>query len=246
MKINTLTAVYQRELASYFNTPIAYVFMVIFVALAGMFTFYLGNFFDRDQADLRVFFQWHPWLYLLLVPALSMRLWAEERRAGTLELLLSLPITVTEAVLGKFLAAWTFSAVALSLTTPMWLTINYLGNPDNGIILAGFLGSLLMAGGYLAIGSCMSAITRNQVIAFVLAAVVSLLFVLSGFPMVLDFFSGWAPDLIVRAIAALSFLTHFDAIAKGVIDIRDLVYFISLIAFWLFATVIIVEMKKSD
>lgn len=246
MKPHALSAVYQRELASYFNTPIAYVFMVIFVVLAGLFTFYLGDFFGRNQADLRSFFQWHPWLYLFLIPALSMRLWAEERRSGTLELLLSLPITVIEAVVAKFLAAWTFTAITIALTLPMWLTVNYLGSPDNGVILTSYLGSLLMAGGYLAIGSCMSAFTRNQVIAFVLTAVVSLLFVLSGFPMVLDMFSLWTPELVVRAIASFSFLTHFDAISKGVIDLRDLVYFIALLAFWLFATVVIVEAKKAD
>jgi len=245
MKLHALGAVYQRELAGYFNTPIAYVLMVIFVVLSGLFTFYLGDFFGRNQADLRAFFQWHPWLYLFLIPALAMRLWAEERRAGTLELLLSLPITVTQAVLAKFLAAWTFTALALGLTLPLWLTVNYLGSPDNGVILAGYLGSLLMAGGYLAIGSCMSAVTRNQVIAFVLAAVVALLFVLSGFPMVLDVFGTWAPEVLVRVIASFSFLTHFDALSKGVIDLRDLVYFISLIAFWLFANVVIVEMKKA-
>lgn len=245
MKLHALSAVYRRELASYFNTPIAYVLMVIFVVLSGLFTFYLGDFFGRNQADLRAFFQWHPWLYLFLIPALAMRLWAEERRAGTLELLLSLPITVTQAVLAKFLAAWTFTALALGLTLPLWLTVNYLGSPDNGVILAGYLGSLLMAGGYLAIGSCMSAVTRNQVIAFVLAAVAALLFVLSGFPMVLDVFGTWAPEALVRTIASFSFLTHFDALSKGVIELRDLVYFISLIAFWLFANVVIVEMKKA-
>ncbi|KOR29782.1 ABC transporter permease [Achromatium sp. WMS1] len=244
--MHTLNAVYQRELAGYFNTPIAYVFMVIFVVLAGLFTFYLGDFFGRDQADLRAFFQWHPWLYLLFIPALAMRLWAEERRTGTLELLLSLPITVTEAVLAKFLAAWTFTALTLTLTLPMWLTVNYLGNPDNGIILAGYIGSLLMAAGYLAIGSCMSAVTNNQVVAFVLATVGTLLFVLSGFPMILDFFAAWVPDILVQTIASFSFLTHFDAISKGVIEARDLVYFLSLIAFWLFANIIIVEMKKAD
>jgi ABC-2 type transport system permease protein len=206
----------------------------------------LGIFLAEIKRIYGLFFQWHPWLYLLLIPALAMRLWAEERRAGTLELLLSLPITVTEAVLAKFLAAWTFTALTLGLTLPMWLTVNYLGRPDNGVILAGYLGSLLMAAGYLAIGGCMSAVTRNQVVAFILAAVGTLLFVLSGFPMVLDFFSTWAPELLVNAIAAFSFLTHFDAISKGVIELRDLVYFLSLIAFWLFATVVIVEMKKAD
>ncbi|KOR29203.1 ABC transporter permease [Achromatium sp. WMS2] len=246
MNYSTLSAVYQRELAGYFNTPIAYVFIIIFVVLAGLFTFYLGDFFGRNQADLQTFFQWHPWLYLFLVPALAMRMWAEERRSGTLELLLSLPITVVEATLAKFLAAWTFTAISLALTTPIWLTVNFLGSPDNGAILAGFLGSLLMAGGYLAIGSCMSALTRNQVIAFVLSAVASLLFVLSGFPLVLDIFGTWAPSSLVQVVASFSFLTHFDAISKGVIDLRDLTYFLTLITFWLFATVVIIEMKKAD
>ena len=155
-------------------------------------------------------------------------------------------MTVGEAVVGKFLAAWVFTAVALACTVPIWLTVNYLGEPDNGVVLAGYLGSLLMAGAFLAIGSCMSALTRNQVIAFVLAAVVSLLFVLSGFPLVLDFFSGWAPEVIVQAVSSFSFLSHFDAITKGVLDLRDVVYFLSLIVFWLFATGLIIELRKGE
>jgi ABC-2 type transport system permease protein len=236
----------KRELSGYFTTPIAYVFIVIFLFLNGVFTFYLGSFFERGQADLITFFGFHPWLYLALIPALTMRLWAEERKAGTIELLLTLPVSMFEAVLGKFLATWIFAAIALSLTFPMWLTVNYLGQPDNGIILASYLGSLLMAGAYIAIGSCISALTKNQVIAFVITVVVCLIFLLSGFPMVLDFFSGWTPDILVRAISGLSFLSHFDDISKGIIELRDIVYFLSLIVFWLFANAVLIEVKKAD
>lgn len=238
--------VFKRELASYFMTPIAYVFIVIFVFLSGIFAFYLGNFFARGQADLEPFFSFHPWLYLFLIPALAMRLWAEERRSGTIELLLTLPITMPQAVLGKFLAAWVFAGIALALTFPIWWTVNYLGDPDNGIIIASYLGSLLMAGAFLAIGICVSCLTKNQVIAFVITAVICLIFVLSGYPLVLDFFSSWAPEFLIEAISSFSFLTHFNAITRGVIDSRDVIYFGSLIAFWLFANVILIEMKKAD
>jgi ABC-2 type transport system permease protein len=238
--------IFRRELSSYFSTPIAYVFIVIFLLLSGIFSFYLGHFFGRGQADLLPFFSFHPWLYLFLIPALSMRLWAEERKSGTIELLLTLPVNMGEAVLGKFLAAWAFTAIALFFTFPMWLTVNYLGEPDNGVILTSYLGSLLMAGGFLAIGACISALTRNQVIAFVVTLVVCLAFNLSGFPLVLDFFSGWAPEPVVHVISSFSFLTHFNAISKGVIDLRDFIYFLSLIAFWLFANAILIEIKKAD
>ncbi len=237
---------FKRELGSYFSTPIAAVFLVIFLLLSGTFTFYLGNFFGRGQADLRSFFEFHPWLYLVLIPALAMRLWAEERKSGTVELLFTLPVSLTEVVLAKFLASWCFTALALALTFPMWVTVNILGDPDNGVIFAAYLGSLLMAGAFLAIGSCMSALTKNQVIAFVVSVVVSLGFVLSGFPMVLDVVSGWAPHVLVTLISSFSFLTRFDAISKGVFDLRDLVYFLSLMAFWLFATAQVLEMKKAD
>ena len=243
---NQLFVILRRELAGYFATPIAYVFIVIFLFLSGIFTFHLGNFFPRAQADLVPFFTFHPWLYLFLIPALAMRLWAEERKSGSIELLLTLPVTLFDAVVGKFLAAWAFTAIALALTFPMWITVNYLGDPDNGVIMASYLGSLLMAGGFLAIGSAVSAVTRNQVVAFVVAVVVSLAFILAGFPLVLDFFSGWAPQVLVELISSFSFLTHFDAIAKGVIDLRDIIYFVTLIAFWLYATVIVIEMKKAD
>ena len=236
--------IYKRELSAYFGTPIAYVFLAIFVFLSGIFAFYIGNFFERGQADLQAFFQFHPWLYLFLIPALSMRLWAEERRAGTIELLFTLPVTMTEVVLGKFLAAWKFTAIALSLTFPLWITVNYLGDPDNGVILAGYAGSLLMAGAFLAIGSCMSALTRNQVIAFVVSGVVCLGFVLSGFPLVLDFVGAVAPAIVVDAVRSFSFLTHFQAIGKGVLDAGDVIYFFSLIVFWLFVNAVVIEWRK--
>lgn len=241
---NTLV-IFRRELAAYFSTPLAYVFIVIFLGLSGAFTFYLGNFFERGQADLVSFFHFHPWLYLFLIPAVAMRLWAEERKTGTLELLMTLPVSTAEAVLGKFLAAWGFIAIALSLTFPMWLTVNYLGDPDNGVILAGYVGSLLMAGAFLAIGACISALTKNQVIAFIVAAVVCFLFLMSGLELVLNFFQAWLPQTLVDTIASMSFLTHFGAITQGVIDLRDIVFFGSLIAVFLFANVILVEVKKA-
>ena len=241
-----IQVILKRELAGYFATPIAGVFIVIFLLLSGAFTFYLGNFFVRGQADLIPFFDFHPWLYLVLIPALAMRLWAEERKEGTIEMLLTLPVTMWEVVAGKFLAAWVFTGIALALTFPMWITVNMLGNPDNGVIAASYLGSLLMAGGFLAIGSCMSALTKNQVIAFILSVVVGLGFILSGFPMILNLFSGWTPHFILDAVSSFSFLTHFHSISKGVLDLRDIFFFLTLIAFWLFATATIIDMKKAE
>ena len=244
--MSQLPIIFKRELASYFATPLAYVFILIFLVLSGVFTFYLGGFFESGQANLAPFFNFHPWLYLFLVPAIAMRLWAEERKSGTIELLMTLPITRFEAVTGKFLAAWVFAGLALLLTFPMVITVNYLGEPDNGAILTGYIGSWLLAGAYLAIGSCMSALAKNQVIAFILAVSVCFLFIVSGFPMVLDGFSGWAPQWLIDAVASLSFLTRFDAISKGVIDLRDLLYFLTLIAAWLAATAVVIDLKKAD
>src|SRR5262249_7184949 len=190
----------RRELASYFATPLAYVFILIFLMLSSAFTFYLGSFFERGQADLQSFFYWHPWLYLFLIPAISMRLWAEERKSGSLELLMTQPITLWEAVLGKYFAAWLFAGLALALSLPMWITVNYLGHPDNGAILAAYIGSFLLAGGYLAIGSCMSALTNNQVVAFILGVVVCFVVTLAGFPIVLDAFRSWLPMAMTDAI----------------------------------------------
>ena len=244
--MEAVTTILRRELAGYFATPVAYVFIVIYLVMNGVFTFYLGGFFERGLADLEPFFRFHPWLYLFLVPAISMRLWAEERRAGTIELLLTLPVTTGQAVLGKFLAAWLFLGLALLLTVPIWVTVNYLGDPDNGVILAAYAGSWLMAGGMLAIGSCMSAVTRSQVIAFILAVAACFVFLLSGLPMMMNVFSGWAPQFLLDGIASLSFLSHFSDISRGVIDLRDLVYFVLVAGFWLLANVIVLELRKAD
>jgi ABC-2 type transport system permease protein len=239
-------AIFRRELKSYFATPVAYVFIVIFLVLANVFTFYLGSFYQRGQADLQPFFDFHPWLYLFLVPAVAMRLWSEERKSGTIELLLTLPVTMWQAVAGKFLAAWAFIGIALALTFPIWITVNYLGDPDNGVIVAQYLGSLLMAGGFLAVGACLSAATKNQVVAFILTVVVCFLLLLAGFPLVLDFFRTFFPQGIVDAVANLSFLTHFAAIGKGVLDLRDILFFLLTIGFWLYASAVVIDLKKAD
>lgn len=235
----------KRELGAYFGTPLAYVFLIVFLAMTGAFAFFIGNFFERNQADLQAFFAYHPWLYLLLVPAVAMRLWSEERKSGTIELLMTLPVTTWEATLGKFLAAWAFIGIALILTFPMWITVNYLGNPDNGVIAASYVGSFLMAGAFLSIGSAISAVTKNQVIAFIVAATLCFLLVMSGLELVQGFFRGWAPAFIVQAIASMSFLNHFDQITKGVITLPSLLFYFSLIMFFLFATVIVVEQRKA-
>lgn len=237
--------VLRRELGNYFSTPVAYVFIVIFLTLSGAFTFYLGGLYERGQADLQPFFTFHPWLYLFLIPALSMRLWAEERKNGTIELLMTLPLSVGQAVLGKFLAAWIFTGIALALTFPVWISINYLGDADDPVIALSYAGSFLMAGAYLAVGACVSAFTRNQVIAFVVAFVICLIFVLAGFPMVMDVFKGWAPQALINAFGSMSFLGHFESITKGVVDLRDLIFFFSFIGCWLLANAIVVETRKS-
>jgi len=243
--MSSVWPIFKREFGAYFATPLAYVFIVIFLFAMGTFTFYIGHFYDNGVADLSVFFAYHPWLYLFLVPAISMRLWAEERRTGTMELLLTLPVPLWATVVGKFLAAWVFTGVALALTFPIWITVNYLGSPDNGVILASYVGSFLMAGGYLAIGACISASTNNQVIAFIVSVVACFLFTISGAPLVLDFFRSWAPLVLVNAVASFSFLTHFTAISAGVIDLRDVIFFLSLIALFLTANVAIVDLKKT-
>jgi ABC-2 type transport system permease protein len=242
--LHTISPIFKREFSAYFATPLAYVFIVIFLFTMGAFTFYVGHFYENGIADLSVFFAYHPWLYLFLVPAIAMRLWADERRTGTMELLLTLPIPLWATVVGKYLAAWAFTGIALFLTFPIWLTVNFLGQPDNGVILASYIGSFLVAGGYLAIGACMSATTNNQVIAFVVSVVVCFLFTVSGSPLVLDAFRAWAPDTLVEAVASFSFVTHFTSITQGVLDLRDLVFFFSLIALFLAANVVVVDLKK--
>ena len=226
----------KRELVSYFTSPVAYIFLVIFLLLTGFFTFTAGQFFERGEASLSAFFGWHPWLYLVLVPAVGMRLWAEERRSGTIELLLTMPITPWEAIAGKFLASWIFIGVALALTFPVVITANLLGSPDNGMIFAGYLGSLFLAGAYLAVTCMTSAMTRNQVVAFILSVVACLFLILAGFNPVTDLMVRWASPAFIDTVAAFSVVTHFDGFQKGVIDSRDLLYFLSVIGFSLFAT----------
>jgi ABC-2 type transport system permease protein len=243
--MSPVTAVMRRELRSYFVTPVAYVFLVIFLVLAGILTFYVGDFYERGQADLQPFFVMHPWLYLILVPAITMRMWAEESKGGTLELLLTLPITLWQAMLGKFLAAWLFIGLALLLTFPIWITVNYLGAPDNGVILAGYLGSWLMAGTFIAIGACLSALTRSQVVAFILTALVCVLLILVGQPQVLELFQGTLPRQLINAAAHLSMLQHFEAIARGVLDVRDLYYFLLSMLCWLIAGVLLLDLKRT-
>jgi gliding motility-associated transport system permease protein len=242
---NVLT-IFRREFVSYFTTPLAYVFIVIFLVMAGVLTFFVGNFFDRGQADLQPFFAFHPWLYLVLIPALSMRLWAEERKSGTIELFLTLPIRMTEAVVGKFLAAWCFAGIALALTFPFWITVNLLGRPDNGVIVASYIGSWLMAGALLAIGACVSAVTKNQVIAFVVTAAIAFILTVAGSPVVIGLLQGWAPEWLIGAVTQMSFLDHFSAISRGVLDIRDLAYFVSIMIAFLFANAILVDLEKAE
>jgi ABC-2 type transport system permease protein len=238
--------VFRREFAGYFATPIATVFLIIFLIACGIFTFYVGNFFERGQADLQPFFQSHPWLFLLFAPAVAMRLWSEERRTGTIESLLTLPISTAGAVLGKFLAAWAFTTLALLLTFPLWITVNILGHPDNGIIFAGYLGSILIMGGYLAIGSCISALTRAQVLAFIVSALVCFIFLMMGLPLVTDILGSWAPLFLVNTMSALSLNSHAGSIGRGVLDIRDLIYFVALIITFLIATAIIIDAKREQ
>jgi len=244
--VSNLGIIFKRELYSYFSTPLAYVFIVIFLITNGIFTFDLGGFFLRGQADLLPFFGFHPWLYLFMVPAIAMTLWADERKTGTIELLLTLPVRLVDAVLGKFLAAWVLTGIALTLTFPIWVTVNYLGDPDNGVIVAAYLGSWFMAGGFLAIGSCVSACTKNSVIAFILTVAICFLFVIMGSPILLNTFPSWVPQWLVDAFSAMGFLTHFDSIAKGVLDIRDFLFFSVFIGGWLLASAIVIEMKKAN
>jgi len=243
--IKTIT---KRELGAYFSSPLAYVFIVIFLLLCGFFTFMVGGFFERGEASLsRPFFDWHPWFYLFLVPAVGMRLWAEERRVGTLELLLTMPITAWQAIVGKFLASWLFLALALALTFPVVMTVNYLGAPDNGVILTGYIGSWLMAGAYLAISCMTSAMTRTQVVSFIISVVLCLFLILAGFPPVIKLLSGWTKSWqwLVDAIISLSVITHFDGFQKGVLDSRDVIFFLSIIVFSLFSTSVILRSHRA-
>ncbi len=244
--MSKLSILFKREFASFFATPVAFVFITIFLILSAVFTFFIGGFYERGQADLLPFFNFHPWLYLFLVPAIAMRSWAEERKSGTIELLMTLPVSSFQTMLAKFMAAWAVLGLSLVLTFPLWLTVNYLGAPDNGIIFAAYIGSWLMAGGFLAVSICMSALTKNQVVAFILAVVLCFIFVVSGSGIILDAFKGWAPLLLLDTIASFSFLSHFESISKGVIALNDVGYFLIVIGVWLYAGLLVIEQKKAE
>lgn len=244
--MGNISILFRREFSSFFATPVAYVFIGIFLVLSGVFTFFVGGFFERGQADLLPFFNFHPWLYLFLVPAIAMRSWSEERKSGTIELLMTLPISTWQAMLAKHFAAWAVLGLSLLLTFPLWLTVNYLGDPDNGIVVAAYIGSWLMAGAFLSVGMCMSALTKNQVVAFIFSVVMCFVFVVSGSNIVLDAFKSWAPSEVIDVVASFSFLTHFEAMAKGVIALDDVMYFLLVTICWLFAGLVLIEQKKAD
>lgn len=236
----------KRELAGYFGSPVAYVIIIIFLLLCGFFTFYVSRFYERGQADLQAFFQWHPWVFLFLVPSVAMRLWADERRTGTIELILTLPITTTEAILGKFLAAWFFLGTALFLSFPLVITVLYLGDPDVGTLMCSYIGSFLMAGAYLSVGCMTSSLTRNQVISFILSVVICLFLVLAGWTPVTNILSGWAPPWLVDTVAGFSFMSHFATMQRGILDLRDLLYFLTVIFFMLFANAVVLQSRKAS
>ena len=244
--LNKTYIILDRELKGYFRTPLASIFLLVFLALSSGMTFFLGRFFERDQADLTAFFSWHPWLFLVLMPAIGMRLWAEERRSGTIELLITLPVTNTQLVVGKFLASWIFTLIALILTMPIWITVNYLGEPDNHVILISYFGSWLMAGAFLALTSCLSALTKNQVIAFIISSISGFVLIMAGFNLVLSAVRSWSPSWITETISSMSFLSHFSRIQMGVFDLSTLVFFISMIILCLWINVQLVQVKKAD
>ena len=238
--------IFDRELRGYFRTPLASIFLLVFLALSSGMTFFLGRFFERDQADLTAFFAWHPWLFLILMPAIGMRLWAEERRSGTIELLMTLPVTNTQLVIGKFLASWIFTLIALILSMPIWITVNYLGNPDNNVIFISYIGSWLMAGAFLALTSCLSTLTKNQVIAFIISSISGFILVMAGFGLVLSAVRSWAPIWLTETIRSMSFLSHFNRIQMGVFDFSTLLFFVSMIVFCLWINIQLVQIKKAD
>ncbi len=243
--VPTWVVIFFREFSDYFYTPIAYIFLVIFLVLNSVFTFYVGTFFEREQADLIPFFVSHPWLYLILAPALGMRLWAEERKTGTIQSLLTLPIGILSVVLGKFFAAWLFTTFALVLTVPIWLSVNYLGNPDNGAIVASYFGSWLLVGSYLAVSSCMSAMTQNQVSAFILAVFVNFVFTLGGFTLIEKILSGKIPFLLLDTVLSLNYLTYFEEFTKGVITMPSIVFFVSMIVLFIFLNVVAIQFQNN-
>tara|TARA_Y100000994_G_scaffold31885_1_gene22409 strand:- start:175 stop:921 length:747 start_codon:yes stop_codon:yes gene_type:complete len=244
--LNKTYIILDRELKGYFRTPLASIFLLVFLALSSGMTFFLGRFFERDQADLTAFFSWHPWLFLVLMPAIGMRLWAEERRSGTIELLITLPVTNTQLVVGKFLASWIFTLIALILTMPIWITVNYLGDPDNNVIFISYVGSWFMAGAFLALTSCLSILTKNQVIAFIISSISGFILIMAGFNLVLSAVRSWSPNWVTETISSMSFLSHFTRIQMGVFDLSTLVFFISMIILCLWINVQLVQVKKAD
>ena len=244
--VNKTYIILDRELKGYFRTPLASIFLLVFLALSSGMTFFLGRFFERDQADLTAFFSWHPWLFLVLMPAIGMRLWAEERRSGTIELLITLPVTNAQLVVGKFLASWFFTLIALILTMPVWITVNYLGDPDNNVILISYVGSWFMAGAFLALTSCLSVLTKNQVIAFIISSISGFILIMAGFNLVLSAVRSWSPNWITETISSMSFLSHFTRIQMGVFDLSTLVFFISMMVLCLWINVQLVQLKKAD
>jgi len=243
--VNNIRAIFKREISGYFGSPLAYVFIVIFLLLLGFFTFYVSNFFEAGQADLRGFFEWHPWIFMFLIPAIAMKLWAEERRMGTIELILTFPVTVGEAILGKFLAAWVFIGIGLFLTFPMVITVAYLGEPDLGSTFCSYIGSFLMAGAFLSVGIMTSSLTRSQVISFIVSIVICLFFILAGYPPVTEVLSGWSPVWLLNIVSYLSFLSHYISIERGVLDLRDIVYYLSVIFFMLFMNGMIIQNRRT-
>ncbi|MDC1035017.1 ABC transporter permease [Alphaproteobacteria bacterium] len=243
---NKTYIIFDRELRGYFKTPLASIFLLVFLALSSGMTFFLGRFFERDQADLIAFFSWHPWLFLILMPAIGMRLWAEERRSGTIELLITLPVTNTQLVVGKFLASWVFTLIALVLSMPIWITVNYLGDPDNNVILISYIGSWLMAGAFLALTSCLSTLTKNQVIAFIISSISGFILIMAGFSLILSAVRSWAPVWITETISSMSFLSHFSRIQMGVFDLKSLIFFLSMIILCLWINIQLVQIKKAD
>ena len=244
--LNKTYIILDRELRGYFRTPLASIFLLVFLALSSGMTFFLGRFFERDQADLTAFFSWHPWLFLVLMPAIGMRLWAEERRSGTIELLITLPVTNTQLVVGKFLASWFFTLIALVLTMPIWITVNFLGDQDNNVILISYIGSWFMAGAFLALTSCLSVLTKNQVIAFIISSISGFILIMAGFNLVLSAVRSWSPNWITETISSMSFLSHFTRIQMGVFDLSTLVFFISMMILCLWINVQLVQLKKAD
>jgi len=244
--LNKTYIIFDRELRGYFRTPLASIFLLVFLALSSGMTFFLGRFFERDQADLIAFFSWHPWLFLILMPAIGMRLWAEERRSGTIELLITLPVTNTQLVVGKFLASWVFTLIALVLSMPIWITVNYLGDPDNNVILISYIGSWLMAGAFLALTSCLSTLTKNQVIAFIISSISGFILIMAGFSLILSAVRSWAPVWITETISSMSFLSHFSRIQMGVFDLNSLIFFLSMIILCLWINIQLVQIKKAD